>query len=101
MSLGSQSVYSAQIPAQLPGTTVSYFITAMDTLGLNTIAGAGNAFAYIVLDAAPVPVARFTAAPTDGGAPLAVTFTDTSSGKSPTASGVSGTAQRPTPRAPI
>ena len=80
MSLGSQSVYSAQIPAQLPGTTVSYTITAVDTFGLSTMAGEGNAYSYTVLDAALVPVARFTATPTNGGAPLTVVFTDTSTG---------------------
>ena len=60
MSLGSQSVYTAQIPAQLPGTTVSYSITAVDTLGLNTIVGTGNSFSYVVQDAALVLAARFT-----------------------------------------
>lgn len=80
MSLGGQSVYSAQIPAQLPGTTVSYLITALDSLGLTTVAGVGGSFSYVVQDAALLPVARFTATPTNGGAPLAVTFTDSSTG---------------------
>ena len=77
MSLAGSSIYSGQIPAQPAGTTVSYSITAADSYGLTTNL---SGFSYLVLDAASVTAASFTATPTSGGAPLAVAFTDTSTG---------------------
>ena len=77
MSLAGSGVYSGQIPAQPAGTTVSYSVTARDSYGLTTNL---SGFSYLVLDAANVPAASFTATPTSGGAPLAATFTDTSTG---------------------
>ena len=71
------NLYTAQIPAQTAGTAVAYFITAVDALGLVTT---GGTYSYVVSNAADVPLAGFTAAPTNGGAPLAVTFVDISTG---------------------
>ena len=42
------STYTAQIPAQPAGTTVSYSINALDAFGLNTVAGAGGSLSYVV-----------------------------------------------------
>lgn len=76
MSLVSNDIYAAQIPAQTNGARVSYVITALDTFGLGTITGGS----YQVSDVGAFPEAAFTAAPTNGGAPLEVVFTDTSTG---------------------
>jgi PKD repeat protein len=77
MSVAGNSVYAAQIPAQPAGTSVSYSITAWDSYGLTTNV---SGFSYLVVDAANLPAASFTATPTSGGGPLPVTFTDTSTG---------------------
>ncbi|HVM60366.1 MAG TPA: PKD domain-containing protein [Verrucomicrobiae bacterium] len=58
MSLVSNGLYSAQIPAQAAGTTVSYYITATDTGGLsatNPAAGANGAWSFVVTNAVPPP----------------------------------------------
>lgn len=69
-------VYAAQIPPQTNGSTVSYTVTVRDAIGLS----AATSGAYRVDDAWAYPVAAFSAAPTNGGAPLPVVFTDTSAG---------------------
>jgi PKD repeat protein len=76
-------VYGAQIPAQTVGTTVSYYLTATDSAGLSGSSPAdapGNNYSYVVVSATAIPAANFSATPTGGGAPLAVAFTDTSTG---------------------
>jgi formylglycine-generating enzyme required for sulfatase activity len=54
MSPVGQSLYSATIPAQLAGSTVSYIITALDQAGLGTVAPGTNGFSYTVAPPSPV-----------------------------------------------
>ncbi|MEI7851423.1 MAG: DUF1566 domain-containing protein [Kiritimatiellales bacterium] len=44
----SNGVYTAQIPAQPLGATVSYYITALSASGISTVAGASNGLSYTV-----------------------------------------------------
>ena len=76
MILSSDNTYAAQIPAQTNGAAVSYVVTVLDSSGLSAATGGS----YQVSDAGAYPLAAFTAAPATGGAPLAVSFSDTSAG---------------------
>ena len=73
-------VYGAQIPAQALGTAVSYYLTATDNAGLSASHPEGapaSTYSYVVQTG---PYAGFSATPVGGGAPLAVTFTNSSNG---------------------
>ena len=78
--VAGDGIYGAQIPAMPVGTAVSYYLTANNTTGFSSTSPDGapsSTYSYTV-QAAPVSV--FSATPTTGGAPLTVTFTDSSNG---------------------
>ncbi len=73
------------------GTATAQVIRVADVSSdlktLTTVYPAGTVFETVVMNLAKVPVANFTATPLSGDAPLAVQFTDTTTGtphRSPT-----------------
>src|SRR5262249_8561874 len=70
-------------PSTLARPTPTYTVPGSYTVSLTETGPGGVNTATLpaaVVVNAPAPVANFTAAPTSGNAPLAVTFTDTSTG---------------------
>ncbi len=78
--VAGDGVYGAQIPAMPLETAVSYYLSATNTAGFYATSPEGapsSSYSYTVLSG---PVSVFSATPTTGGAPLTVTFTDSSNG---------------------
>ena len=75
MELLSNGLYAAQIPAQLEGTIVNYYVTASNNAGLTASypsAGSGGAASFVVTNAPVTPFDILLGRPTDSSIALSV-----------------------------
>ncbi len=85
-NLGAQTQYAKDTVVSGPSTVGSFAISQLDSGTIPGVGGMigkvaiGDNFATVYTELLGAPAASFTASPTNGAAPLAVTFTDTSSG---------------------